>query len=127
MTELRNSIQLARDDLAEALRTVEGLRVYDQLGEQVDPPAALVSLPRLTFDGPEPGVPMRATFIVPVFAAHEGDVSDSLAEWVLKVAPVIDETDNAVIVNAEPGTWPAGGKIELPAYLIEVEVALPWR
>lgn len=122
-----NTIQQARADMVAALTEVDDLRVYSELGAVIDPPAATVSLPRLTFEGPEPGVPTGATFIVPVFAAREGDVSDGLAEWVTKVTVVIDELDSAVVKTAEPGTWPAGGNVELPAYLIEVEVALPWR
>ena len=122
-----NTIQQARADLADMCREIPGLRVYSELGAVVDPPAVMISLPRLSFEGPEPGVPTGATFIVPVFAARDGDVSDVLAEWLPKVAAALDESENAAVQNAEPGTWPAGGNVDLPAYLIEVEVALPWR
>jgi hypothetical protein len=120
-----NSIQQARAGLADALDQIEGLRVHRELGDVVDPPAVMVSLPRVRFEGP-PGEPTHATFTVPLFAARDGDVSDNLAEWLPVVAQRIEEL-GAPVTAAEPGTWPAGGGVELPAYLIEVEVALPWR
>lgn len=122
-----NTIQQARAGLAKALREVPGLRVYTQLGEDVDPPAVMVSLPRVTFEGRYAGEPTGATFTIPVFARMEEDTSNNLARWLTVVAEVLDGLNDQVSLGpAEPGTWPAGG-IELPAYLLQVEVALPWQ
>lgn len=121
-----NSIQAARAALAEALGTLKGLHVHTQLGDDVDPPAVMVSLPRVTFDG-RIAEATGATFTIPLFARREGDVSDDLARWLPDVVATIDGLNDQVTVTAAaPGTWPAGG-VELPAYLLEVEVALPWR
>jgi hypothetical protein len=121
-----NSIQKARAALADVLSEIKGLRVYRQLGEVVDPPAVMVSLPRIEYDG-RPGEATSATFTIPLFAAMEGDTSDQLAHWEPIVTKVLDGLNDQVTVTASaPGTWPAGGT-DLPAYLIEVEVALPWQ
>lgn len=120
-----NSIQQARAALSEALDGIDGLRVHRELGDVVDPPAVMVSLPRVEFRGP-PGEPTHATFTIPLFAARTGDVSDELAGWLPVVASCL-ENIGVPVTAAVPGTWPAGGSVELPAYLIEVEVALPWR
>ena len=124
-----NAIQEARAALVAVLDELSGLRVYDRLGEDVDPPAVLVSLPRLEFNGRVPGEPTNATFTIPVFGRRDGtsDVSDELASWLPIVAERLDGLNGQVsVIAAEPGTWPAGG-VELPAYLIQVEVALPWQ
>jgi hypothetical protein len=121
-----NSIQQARARLAEILRGVDGLRVYTELGDSVDPPAVMVSLPRVRFGGGEPGEPTEGTFVIPLFVSQMGDVSDQLARWLPIVAKTLEESGAVITDTADPGTWPAGGGLELPAYLIEVEVALPW-
>jgi hypothetical protein len=121
-----NDIQRARTALARALDDIEGLAVYTRLGDVVDPPAVMVSLPRVGFNGP-PGVPTHATFTLPVFARMEGDTSDELAYWMPIVVGVLEKTLGIPVPSdAVPGTWPAGG-VDLPAYLIEAEVALPWQ
>lgn len=120
-----NSIQQARAALAAALDEIDGLVVYTRLGDVVDPPAVMVSLPRVEFNGP-PGVPTDATFTIPVFARMEGDTSDELAHWMPIVADKLENKLGIPVRPAVPGTWPAGG-VDLPAYLIEAEVALPWQ
>lgn len=119
-----NSVQAVRADLAEQLDELPGLNVSRQLGQTMELPAVIVSLPRLVFEGPNPGEPTQATFLLALMVPRDEDVSDSLAEWITKVAEQIDRWDSAVVRNADPGTWPSGG-IDLPAYLIEVEVAMP--
>ena len=46
-----------------------------------------------------------------------------LLTWVLPVRAALAET-GAAVGPAEPGTWPAGSGVELPAYLVTVEVGL---
>jgi hypothetical protein len=125
MNRRMNDIQRARSALAQALDEIKGLAVYTRLGDVVDPPAVMVSLPRVEFNGP-PGVPTDATFTLPVFARMEGDTSDDLSHWMPIVVDMIENTLGIPVRSATPGTWPAGG-VDLPAYLIEAEVALPWQ
>jgi hypothetical protein len=119
-----NSVQQARAELAECLDELPGLNVTRQLGQTMELPAVVVSLPRLAFEGQNPGEPTQGTFLLALMAPRDEDVAESLTEWVTKVTEQIDRLDSAVVRNADPGTWPSGGT-DLPAYLIEVEVALP--
>ena len=122
------SLQKCREDLAAALRTVEGLGVETELGATLYPPAAGFGPARFVWNLGT-SEPTDATLVIAlVVSDNKGPrVYDDMIEWLPRVAAAIeDNCPDAVIRRANPGTWPSGG-IDLPAYLFEVEVALPWR
>jgi hypothetical protein len=111
-----------RTALNEALRAVEGVRVYDDPGANMDPPALLVGPPTLTWEGYGSG-PVNARIIVYLVVPENDRVLEKLGELITSVADAIDDTENAVVVRADPGTFIAGSQ-ELPSYEVLVEVAL---
>jgi hypothetical protein len=108
--------------LAEALKTVEGVRLYD-LGANVDPPALLLGMPRLTFSSYCPGQITGATF--PVFLVVAMDDRAQLRLWELAepVAEAVESAVDATIGSCEPGLYMAG-QTELPSYTFTVEMSL---
>ncbi|OLT46487.1 hypothetical protein BJF85_16725 [Saccharomonospora sp. CUA-673] len=118
------SVQQAATALEDALRHVDGARVYrDPAGAVADPPALLVGPPRLTWEG-ICGGPTSATFVVYVMAAMDERAVSRLWELVPVVAAAIDEhVRDAVVTEANPGVFDAGGN-NLPSYELTVEVAL---
>lgn len=110
----------AADALLAALRTAAGVRVYDDPGALVDPPAVVLTPPRLTWSGYRSD-PTDATFVAVAVVAADERASARLWDLVPLVAAAADELPDAAVKSAQPGTW---GSSELPAYLIEIEVAL---
>jgi hypothetical protein len=113
------SVAAATDALTTALRGVDGVRFYRQLGGAVDPPAVVLPIPRLVMGRMDPE-PVEATYQV-------GLVADN-SEWALEtfIQPIVaalEGVTDAVVGPIDPGTYP-GGSVQLPAYLITVEVAL---
>lgn len=117
-----NPVEAALERLYAALGTVDGLLLVRGVGVRLDPPAVVVAPPRLFWDvlgGP----PTRARFTTAVVVADTERAMAELMTWVLPVAAALRKA--AVSVGpADPGTWPAGGGSELPAYLIPVDVVL---
>lgn len=117
------SIEQAADELRAALREIPNLKVYDALGDVVDPPAAIVGPPELTGDD-FLGLFTAATFVVGVMVAANEHAMPRLYALAPLVAAAVHEHTDAVVRRATPGTWPAGGRLDLPAYLFEVESPL---
>lgn len=117
----------AIQDIASELRKVEGLRVETELGASLDPPACGFGPAQFQWVLPS-DEPSECTLVVGlVVSTTKGPrVYTDMLEWLPKVAAAIESLPNAVVRRANPGTWPSGG-VDLPAYLFEVEVALPWR
>lgn len=117
------SITDAVEQLREALRTVPKLKVSPNLGEVLDPPCAVVGPPRLTPEayGPELST---ARFVIGLVVAADDRALPRLFALLPPVTTALHEHSGAVVISADPGTWPAGGGLELPAYLIEVEMSL---
>jgi hypothetical protein len=113
----------AIEALYAALGTVDGLRVVRGVGLRVDPPAVLVAPPRLVWNGFGPD-PTDATFTVPVVVAQDDRAMSEVLKWGAVVWQALNDVENAAVRSADPGTWPAGGGSELPAYLIDVEMGL---
>jgi hypothetical protein len=111
-----------RAALNESLRGVQGVRVYDDPGASIDPPGLLVGPPTLTWEGYGAN-PSSARIIVYLIVPADDRVLDRLGELITSVAAVIDETEDAVVLRADPGTFTVGGQ-ELPSYEVLVEVAL---
>lgn len=118
-----SAIESAADALRAALRTVPKLKVYEDLGAVVDPPAAVVGPPELTPEafGPEF---TDAVFVIGVVVPDDERAIPRLLALVPLVAAAIYDVDGAVVRRASPGTWPGGGGVDLPAYLFETEMSL---
>lgn len=110
-----------RAALMDALRTVEGLRVYDDLAAVVDPPGAVVGPPRLSPEGYSADL-VNAVFVVGLVAPASDRALDVLFDLIQSVCDALYDVPGAVVTECTPGTWPAGAS-SLPAYLIEVEVS----
>jgi hypothetical protein len=116
-----NPIQDAATSLVDALESVEGLRAYSY-GENVDPPAVLISPPTLTW-GAYSGGPSAATFFV-FLVVDVGDRSaETLWEFITPVAEAIESVRGAVVHSADPNVFNSGNA-ELPCYSFTVEVSL---
>lgn len=119
-----NSIEQAFEQLYEALGGVSGLLVVRGVGVALAPPAVVVAPPTLRW-GAFDEAPTEASFVVAVVVAQTPRAHLELAELVGPVHVALEAAGiGAVGDTAEPGTWPAGGGSELPAYLISVEVGL---
>lgn len=117
-----NNVEQAIAALYGALETVAGLRIARGVGMRLDPPAALVAPPTLTWDS-YALEPTEATFVVPVVVGQTERALSELLAWTPLVVEAISGVQNAAVRSAEPGTWASGGP-DLPAYLIRVEVGL---
>jgi hypothetical protein len=117
-----NSVEQAVETLFAALESVAGLQVVRGVGMRMDPPAATVAPPRISW-GAFDDAPTEASFTVPVLVGQSERALAELLTWVLPVRAALADT-GAAVGPAEPGTWPAGGGVELPAYLIQVDVGL---
>jgi hypothetical protein len=116
------SVTAASEALAAALRSVPGTRYYRQLGGPIDPPALVLPLARLVLGrmGPEP---TEATYVVGLVVDNTERAIEQLEELIVPVYAALDGVTDAAVGPADQGTYPAGG-VQLPAYLITVEVAL---
>ena len=114
-----SAVAEARDALSAALSAVPGLRVYTDPGKTIQPPAAVVSLPDLQFEG-YCVEPTGATFDIAVVVKLDERAIERLQELVLQVTEALSEVPKAVVRAARTGTW----NDQLPAYLIETEVSL---
>lgn len=112
----------ARAGLLAALGTVDELRVESDVGAQLDPPAAMVGPPALTFGGPTSD-PAGATFVVIVAVAADDRAVDRLFALLPEVTAAIESQTDAVVTGADPGAW-QNGSTALPCYEISVEMSL---
>ena len=111
------------EQLRAAVRTVEGVRVYEDPSATVRPPAAVVGPPRLQWEAGCLG-PTSATFIVIIMVALDKRAVEQLLDLVPKVADAIDEqVIDAAVISADPAIFNAGGT-DLPSYELTVEVSL---
>ncbi|WP_181778929.1 hypothetical protein [Pseudonocardia pini] len=106
-----------------ALKAVDGVRVYEDLGTTFDPPALVVMPPELSWDG-YLSAPTEATFTVVLAVRADERAMQRLWDLAPAVAVAIDQVQDAVVKRAIPGTTPSGSGSPLPAYLFEVECAL---
>jgi hypothetical protein len=116
------SVSAAVAAIAEALSSVTGVRYYRQLGGSVDPPAAVLPPPRLSWGGMDPE-PTDATFTVGLIVDRTGREVEQLEALLQPVVDALESVTDVVVTSADLGSYPAGG-VELPAYLITLEVAL---
>ncbi len=112
----------AHEALSAALESVEGLRVYRDPGAVLDPPAALVGPPMLTFGGPSSD-PVNGRFVVVVAVAFDDRAMKALWQLVPRVSAAVESHVDAVVTEASPGVW-QNGAISLPCYELSVEMSL---
>ncbi|PZG18979.1 hypothetical protein C1I95_12435 [Micromonospora craterilacus] len=120
-----NPIKKAAERLHQALVPVKGVRVYPDIGPDVSPPAAVIGPPALTWEGLPGcgGEPTSGRFGVWVVVDDDDRSVSRLIELVPPVAAALDAVDDAVVVRADPTTYPGSSK-DLPAYQIQVDMAL---
>lgn len=116
------SVSAATDAISAALSGVTGVRYYRQLGGSVDPPATVLPPPRLTWGGMG-SAPTEATFTVGLIVDRTGREVEQLEALLPPVVDALESVTDVAVTAADLGSYPAGG-IDLPAYLITLEVAL---
>jgi hypothetical protein len=116
------SVSAATEAIGGALSAVTGVRYYRQLGGSLDPPATVLPPPRLAWGGYR-SEPTEATFTVGLIVDRTGREVEQLETLLQPVVDALDDLDDVVVTSADLGSYPAGG-VELPAYLITLEVAL---
>lgn len=124
------SVQDAHDTLkavleaaSAALPDADGFRVVGELADDIDPPAALLAPPQLTWDGPG-AEPTDATWVVVLVVPASDRSMAELYRLLPFVSEAIDEKTDFVMRTAEPGVWQTGNTGALPCYSLTVEVAL---
>lgn len=117
-----STVKEAARDLLAALGAVDDLRVYADPGASVAPPGVVLGPPTLTWEG-MCAEPTSATFLVYLVTQLDDRSLERLWDLVPLVAAAVDAMPDAVVRTASPGSFLSGGT-ELPAYLIETEVAL---
>ncbi len=116
-------VQDAQAALVAALEVVDGLRVYPEPEDVVDPPAAILGPPDFGWDGT--GVyPVTATWTLAVCVP--GGTGHAMAD-LLSLLPAVSEAVHSVadtiVTGANAGTFRASSA-ELPAYFFTIEAAL---
>lgn len=109
--------------ISAALRGVAGVGHYRQMSGPVDPPATVLPPPALTwsYGGSDPS---DASWTVALVVGRHDRAVEQLLSLLPRVVEAVDGLDGRVVVkDARPGTYPAGG-LELPAYLISIDVCL---
>lgn len=123
-----STVKEAAEELLAVLGTVEGVRVYGDLGANLSPPALLLGPPALgwrSFCGP---APTSARFVVFVVVDASARALEELWELVPAVATAVEQGMPSAAVQdgsaaAMPTTWNIAG-VELPAYQLTIEVDL---
>ncbi len=116
------SVATVAAELVAALKTVPGLRVSLVDGVDVDPPAAIVGPPSMTWEALCDGA-TTATFRVGIVVAADDRALERLWDLVVLVAEALDDIPDVSVTRADPGSF-LSSSAELPAYDITVECSL---
>lgn len=108
--------------ISEALRGVEGVRHYPEPLGSVEPMATVLGAPELTWTTGDVE-PDEALWPIALVGQVDDRTAGRLWAALPKVVEALDGIPNVVTRRARPDTFSAGGS-SLPAYLIEIEVAL---
>lgn len=121
------SVKAAAEALEAALKTVvyeeHPIRVYRDLGANVNPPAAVLGAPELSFESGCPE-PTDARFRVFVVVRADDRAPERLWELVPLVSAAIYELSDGVVVSPATPTLFQSGNVDLPAYEVPAEVPL---
>ena len=115
------SLQEIIDDLTTALKAVDGVRYYDY-GDNIDPPAVLVSPPTIDWEGYAPQ-PTTATIQVFLVVGQNDRALPQLLKYLPLVSDAVDSVENAVCSTATPTIFQVGST-DLPCYAISVDISL---
>lgn len=116
------AVDEAADDLAAALKQIDGYRGYGFGDDQIAPPGWVIGPPLLAFESPCPE-PTQATFTVFVIFTFDDRAPERMYRAVAPFVEAIDGVTNAVTRSASPTAYPAGAQ-DLPCYSISVEFSL---
>lgn len=108
--------------LRAALRTVPGVRFYDDYSASVAPPALLLGPPSLTW-GAACKQPTEGTFLAYLVVKSDNRAVERLWDLIESVTEVIENTDFASVTEANPLSFAVGGT-DLAAYEITINAAL---
>lgn len=110
-----------RAELVAALTGLQphGIR-YTALGDDVDPPAAVVGPPLLNWESYS-AEPTSARYLVYLIVGADERAIDRLLDLMPLVTEAIESVPDASVTLATPTVWPAG---ELPCYELTVEATL---
>jgi hypothetical protein len=122
VAEALEALEAALSAASASLPDDQAFRVYTEPGASVDPPGAVLGPPTFAWEGLSPS-PRTATWPVLLVAPAGGDALSALLGLLPAVTQALDETVDCVMQTATPDAYRAGGA-ELPAYLLQVEVAL---
>lgn len=124
---MNTAVRDAAQQLEAALKLVPGhdrkpVEVVRDPGATLHPPTLVLGPPSLIW---ETGCaePTSARFIVFAVVDSNEYAVERLWVFVAETAGAIDTHTDAVVVRADPSAYPNGG-VELPAYELQVEVAL---
>lgn len=108
----------ACQEIANAVKTVAGLRVDTTIARTVTPPAVIVGPPRLEWGGyGRHGLPQTATWNVYLVVALGEYSIDQLLDTVADVTAAIEVHSRGVVHSAGPGSYPSP-QGPLPCYVI---------
>lgn len=116
------TVREAAEALEATLRTVTGVRVYRDPGAALDPPAVVLGPPALTWES-NCLEPTEARFIISAVGKADERALERFWDLGPALAVALDQVLDAAVIRADPGVWTAGAA-ELPAYNIQVDVAL---
>lgn len=118
--EIARQLELAAADLP----AKRAYRVYREPTDVLDPPAVVVGPPEFAWEAGAGPFPRVGTWPVSVVVqGGTGEVSAQLNALLPVVSAALFDVVDAVVLDAEPTTYPAGAA-ELPAYIFRLEVAL---
>ena len=112
--------------LVAAGASVQGVRGYDNPGALFDPPAWLVSPPRLDWNTYSTGLPASAHFVGFLMVKADDRAVRQLERLAVLVGQAVyaaQDVDAVISGPAFPGVWRTG-TTELPSYEFPIEVSL---
>lgn len=106
--------------LKTALQTVDGIQVYEDAGASIQPPAAVIALPDLSWQTYNRAQPTSTSFSVFLVVKAGSDYALRLLTLVDAVSDALFTQTDAVITGASPGSYQTSST-ELPCYVVTVE------
>lgn len=117
------NIREAADALETALKTVPGIRVYQDPGATVQGTTSAVIAPPSVVWGAFRAEPTEATFIVHLVVPFDQYATARLYDLVEPAVAAIENDPAFAVTSASPGLLQQGGS-QLPTYALTVEASL---
>lgn len=122
LAEARDALVAALEAASASVPPAHRFRVVTELADSIDPPAAILLPPTLTWEGPGPD-PHTAAWTVALVVTPGDYLVGQLFELLPEVTSSLDNMVDCVMQTAEPDIFRTGGT-ELPGYFLRVEVDL---